>query len=397
VRFRLYPNCGQEEALLGHCAHARYVWNLALEQANWYRPHWGPTPRYIAQAAQLTEARAAFPWLAAGSQMVQQQALRDFDQAMRNFYAGTHGRPTWRKAGAHEGFRVVALAPGHLRRLNRRWAALLVPKVGWVRFRLTRPLPVAAKSYRVTRDRAGRWHVAFALKPAPIDRQPTGAEVGIDRGVVNTVATSDGELLHAPALSRARAARLVHLQRKLARQKKGLRRRASTKAAIAHLRAREADKAKDWVEKTTTRLVVDYDLIALEALRTKDMTRSARGTLADPGNNVRAKAGLNRSILSSRWAFFARRLADKAALASVALVEVPAAYTSLRCHPCGHVAPENRENQAVFRCVACGHTADADVNAACNILAAGRAVSAQGAETSSALICEPQLTSLVAV
>src|SRR5688572_10669251 len=99
------------------------------EQANWYRPQWGPTPGYRAQSAQLTEARAASEWLALGSFTVQQQALRDFAQAMKNFWAGTHGRPSWRSKGIHEGFRIVGVRPTHVRRLNRRWGEVSIPKV----------------------------------------------------------------------------------------------------------------------------------------------------------------------------------------------------------------------------------------------------------------------------
>jgi IS605 OrfB family transposase len=366
------------------------VWNLALEQANWYRPEWGPTPGYVAQSAQLTEARAANGWLAAGSFTVQQQALRDFAQAMKNWWAGTHGRPTWRKKGRHEGFRIVAVKAEHLRRLNRRGAEVFVPKVGWVRFRLTRPLPTEAKSYRVTLDRTGRWHVAFALKPEPIERRPTGAMIGIDRGVTNTLATSDGHLLHAPVLTPTERARLVRLQRRLARRKQGSRRRERARRAVARLRTRDADRAKDWIEKTTTSLVRDYDLVAIEDLRVKAMTRSARGTIEAPGHNVAAKSALNREILGRRWGLFARRLCEKATLAGVVVVKVNPVNTSRRCHACGHVAAENRKNQAVFGCVACGHVANADVNAAMNILAAGRAVTAHGEALVASLNCEPQ-------
>jgi putative transposase len=377
--------------LLGHCAQARFVWNLALEQANWYRPEWGPTPGYVAQSAQLTEARAASVWLAAGSFTVQQQALRDFAQAMKNWWGGTHGRPTWRKKGRHEGFRIVAVKPGHIRRLNRRFAEVFVPKAGWVRFRLTRPLPTGAKSYRVTLDRAGRWHVAFALKPKPIERVRTGIEVGVDRGVANTLATSDAQLLHAPVLTPMERARLVRLQRRLARRKKGSRRRERVRQAVGRLLARETDRAKDWIEKTTTSLVRDYDLIAIEDLRVKAMTRSARGTIEDPGRQVAAKSRLNREVLAQRWGLFARRLCYKATLAEVAVVKVNPVNTSRRCHACGHVAAENRKSQAVFGCAACGHVAHADVNAALNILAAGRAVTAHGeAVVVASLNCEPQ-------
>lgn len=139
-----------------HCRHARFVWNLAVEQQRHWQPGRG-APGYNEQCAQLTAARAEHDWLAAGSHIVQQQALRDFAQAMRNFFRGTHGLPTWRKAGMHEGFRQVAVKPHHVERLNRRFGRVWVPKVGWVRFLLSRPVPVGVRSYRVNRDRAGRW------------------------------------------------------------------------------------------------------------------------------------------------------------------------------------------------------------------------------------------------
>ena len=106
-QFRLFPTSEQESGLLKHGHNARFVWNLALEQKQMWRPGRGPTPGYNKQSAQLTEARGAEPWLAAGSQTVQQQALRDLDQGMSNFYNGSHRYPTWRKKGQHEGFRIV--------------------------------------------------------------------------------------------------------------------------------------------------------------------------------------------------------------------------------------------------------------------------------------------------
>jgi putative transposase len=98
-RYRLAPTIAQGIALRDHCAHGRYVWNLAVEQHSWWRPGRGGAPAYLDQCRQLTGARAEYQWLRAGSQMVQQQALRDFDQAMRNFYGGTDRRPSVRLAG----------------------------------------------------------------------------------------------------------------------------------------------------------------------------------------------------------------------------------------------------------------------------------------------------------
>jgi Helix-turn-helix domain len=107
MRFRLYPSAAQEVLLAEQCGHARYVWNLALEQPLMWRRWKGSTPGFNAQSVQLTEAWAAERWLACGSQTVQQQGLRDLDQGWRNFFAGTHRRPRWRKAGEHEGLRIV--------------------------------------------------------------------------------------------------------------------------------------------------------------------------------------------------------------------------------------------------------------------------------------------------
>ena len=360
--------------LVEHCRHARFVWNLAVEQ----QQHWQPgrhTPGYNEQCAQLTSARAEYGWLATGSQTVQQQALRDFAQAMRNFFSRTHGRPTWRKAGTHEGFRQVGVKPRHIKRLNRRYGHVWIPKAGWVRFRWTRPLADTVKSYRVTLDRSGRWHIAFALIPDPIPGPGNGSAVGIDRGVAVSVALSSGQLRHAPGLRTGETKRLRRLQRHLARAQRGSARRARTKLAIARLRARETDRRRDWVEKTTTEVARGFDTIRVEDLKVRAMTRSARGTRERPGTSVAQKRGLNREISRQGWGMLVARLKHKAA---GRLEFVPAAYTSQRCSRCGHVAPENRKSQAVFQCVACNAgPCNADVNAARNI-AAGRAVTARG-------------------
>ena len=207
------------------------MWNLAVEQHAWHRPGRKSAPGYLEQSRQLTAARAESPWLAAGSQTVQQQALRDFDQALQNFFKGTRRRPTWRKAGRDEGFRVTGQRGKHwdVRRLNRNSGEVRVPKAGWVRFRWSRDVPDTVKSFRVTRDRAGRWHVAFAVIPEPIAGPGTGEVVGVDRGVAVSAALSTGEMLTVPGLTIHEAARLLRLQRKLARARRGSNRRGKVK------------------------------------------------------------------------------------------------------------------------------------------------------------------------
>jgi putative transposase len=377
-RYRLLPTPAQEVVLRGHCAHARYVWNLAVEQHAHSRPGRPGGPGYLEQCRQLTQARAEHPWLAAGSQMVQQQALRDFARAMAAFFAPGNpaGRPSWRKAGRNEGFRIVAVKPTQVRRLSRKTGEAWVPKAGWVRFRWSRPVPPGAKSYQVTSDRAGRWHVAFAAIPDPIPAPGNGQAVGIDRGVAVSAALSTGELLHVPGLTAREQMRLRRLERKLAGAKRGSNRRSRVRRAIARLKARETDRRKDWAEKASTGIARRFDLIMFEDLQIKNMTRSAKGTQQNPGRNVGQKAGLNRGILRSGWGLLMRRLEQKA---SGRVLKIKPAFTSQRCSACGQVDPKSRESQAVFRCTACGYACHADVNAAKNI-AAGHAVTARGGD-----------------
>jgi putative transposase len=377
-RYRLLPTPAQQAVLRDHCGHARYVWNLAVEQhAHWHPGRTG-APGYLEQCRQLTAARAEHPWLAAGSQTVQQQALRDFARAMAAFFdpGNPAGRPSWRKVGRDEGFRITGRRGQQwdVRRLSRKTGEVWVPKAGWIRFRWSRAVPPGVKSYRVTMDRAGRWHVAFAVIPAQVPAPGNGQAVGIDRGVAVSAALSTGELLHAPALTAPERTRLRRLQRKLYRATRGSNRRGRVSHAIARLKARETDRRKDWAEKVSTDIARRFDVIRVEDLLITNMTRSAKGTRDDPGCNVRQKAGLNRGILGSGWGLLVRRLQDKA---PGRVEKVGPALTSQRCSACGRVDRDSRESQAVFRCTACGFAGHADVNAAINI-AAGHAVTARG-------------------
>jgi transposase len=402
-RYRLYPSPEQEGVLLDHCAHARYVWNLAwnLHQfgtletygdasrrtgraGNHYihqkRRPVRPLPGFAGQCRMLTEARAEHEWLAAGSQMVQQQALRDFGQAMRNFYAGTHGRPQCRKRYLDESFRVAGQRGGRhnhwdVRRISRRWGEIRIPKVGWVRFRWSRALPQDAKSFRVRLDRAGRWHIAFAVIPEPVPAPGTGEAVGIDRGVVITAALSTGEQLRCPGLSASERARHRKAERRMARARKGTSAREAERVRLARLRAREADIRRDWCEKTSTDLARRFDVIRVEGLNIRSMTRppKPRPDPEKPGaylpNGARRKASLSRAILAQGWGLLVRRTEEKA---PGRVEKVRAAYTSLRCSDCGWIDKNSRNSQAGFVCTNCGFTCNADHNAAMNI-AAGHA------------------------
>lgn len=371
-RYRMYPMPNQAAVMVEWCAQARFVWNLALEQRNFWRRGMPSLSGYD-QKNQLKEARAADGWLRSGPSVVQQQAVLDLDRAFRNWWDNPRhfGRPSWRKKGIHEGFVIRDVT---IKRQNRRWATVLVPKLGHVKFRIHRPLPAGYGMGRVTLDRSGRWHVSFSAVPDQIGGPGSGEIVGIDRGVAVSFQASDGRRWNVAGLSPGEQRRLRLLQRKLARQQKGSNRRERTKVQIARLKAREADRRKDVIEKATTELARTADIVRVEDLKVRSMMKSAKGTVEQPGTNVAQKRGLNRSIASVGWTMFARRLQDKI---GDRLEVVPAKFTSQRCYECGHTAPDNRESQAVFRCTRCGHATNADVNAALNI-AAGQAVTGRG-------------------
>jgi putative transposase len=199
--------------------------------------------------------------------------------------------------------------------------------------------------------------------------------VGIDRGIATTLALSDGQMLRAPIMRRRERQQLARLQRRLARCRKGSRRWGATKAAIARVHQRVADRRRDWIEKTTTQLAARYDLIGVEALPVRNIVRRPKPK-PDPDHpgqylpdGAAAKAGLNRSIYANCWGLIAQRLTHKTS-ASGTTVVVDARYSSQQCRKCGHTAPENRKSQAEFQCIRCGHASDhADRNAALNILA----------------------------
>ena len=375
TRYRLLPTPIQEAVLRNHCVHARYVWNLAVEQHSHWQAGRASAPGYLEQCRQLTAARAEHMAGAAARRCSTDGAD----------YATAVGACTPDSAGACGRCRQQWDVHADC---SRKTGQVWVPKAGWIRFRWSRSVPAGVKSYRVTLDRAGRWHIAFAAIPEPMPPPHNGQIVGVDRGVAVSAALSNGEMLQAPSLTVQERRRLRRLERKSARAKRGSNRRARVRLAIARIRAQETDRRKDWAEKTSTDIACRFDLIRVEDLQIKNMTRSAKGTVRNPGRNVRAKAGLNRGILQSGWGILVCRLEAKA---PGRMERINPAFTSQRCSACGQVDGKSRESQAVFRCTACGFACNADVNAAKNI-AAGHAVTARGGDGAARPVNrEPQL------
>lgn len=367
IKQRAYPVKGsQTDTLLMHFNHARFVYNVGLEQRKLNdktQRTRGIKVTAASQQRELTEARHEFGWLREGSTVVQQGALRDLDSAFSNFFAGRAKFPRFRRRGESETLVIRDLS---VKRYNRKWAAVLVPKAGWLKFRLTRAWSdvQSGTSARVSRKH-GQWFVSITTPPRAKRAGGSGA-VGLDRGVAVSVMSSDGEAFTAPTLTQGEQARWLKLERQLAWCEKRSRRRDKVRGELGALRRVLNNRRRDWVEQSTTRLAETYSVAGVEALNIAAMVAKPEPRTDGAGgflpNGAAAKSGLARAIQASQWGRFAQRLSDK-----MHVVKVPAAYTSQCCHECGHIAQENRESQAEFLCKRCGHTANADVNAAKNI------------------------------
>ncbi|MCK9902046.1 transposase [Parafrankia colletiae] len=394
-RFQLRPTARQVAALTAMLDDHRALYNAALQERRdaWRHPS-RTSVRYTAQAGQLSEIRAFDPDQARWSYSSQQATLRRLDKAMVAFFrrvrAGqTPGYPRfkgrnrfdtveWPKDG--DGCRWDS-DPYHPTRTRVR-----LQGVGHLKVNQHRPVRGTVKTVSVRRE-GRRWYVVVSCDDVPAEPLPaTGSVVGVDLGVASLATTSDGVHYANPRFAERAAGRLAAAQRDLACKERGSKRRRKAVARVAGRHRAVARQRLDLAHKTALGLIRDHDLIAVEALNVGGMTRRARAR-PDPDapgaflpNGQRAKSGLNRNILDAGWGVFLNVLHAKAESAGRVVVEVNPANTSRTCAVCGHCAAENRRTQAAFVCMACGHTAHADVNAAANILRVGLArQAAQGA------------------
>ena len=387
-RYRAYPTAEQADRLTGWGHTCRALWNLALGQRRFLWRQRGRTLRAVGQCRELTQARAELPWLAELPAQSAQQVLGALDRAYDNWWNPEHpaDAPTFHK---RDDARLSVPFPGQsvrVRRLNRRWAEVRLPKVGWVRFRLSRPLGGVVRNVTLSRDGLG-WHVALGVATGAEPAPPNGLPgCGVDFGVACSAFVSDetAPRLMPSSLTLGEQRRLLGLERRKARQMTWAKRHNGgrysgrlrrTIAEIAKLKARQARRRRDFTHKLTTDLANSHGWVAIEALRVKNMTRSAKGSNEQPGKHVNQKAGLNRAILDNAPGERRRQLAYKAPKFGSQLRLVWPPGTSQTCSACGVRDPESRQGCGrEFACTSCGHAEHADRNAARNIeTAAGRA------------------------
>jgi putative transposase len=363
--FRLEPTEEQGVAFAQWVGACRVVYNLALDQ----RRTWGQRHRlsYNQQAGEITSLRAEVEWLKATPVHALQTAARAVDAAFQRFFLGLGEFPTPRKKFLNDSFTLPDPSYLGFKRLNKNRGAIKVPKVGWVKLVGYRTLGGELRSITISR-KAGHWFVSVAWQKEVADPVPPNLpSVGLDRGVTVFAALSDGRKIEPLNSFKAIRVKLSKAQRKLARKKKFGANWRKQKAKITRLHRKAANARKDYLHKRSTEIAKNHGVVKIERLQVKNMSKSAKGTVEAPGRNVKAKSGLNRSILDQGWSMFATMLRYKLTERGGQLVEVDPRYTSQACAECGTIDRGNRKDQATFACLHCGHTDNADVNAARNI------------------------------
>ncbi len=376
-RFRLEPTPSTAREMRRVAGCCRFVFNRALALERERLEHGEKHLGYAALCKELTAWRHApeSAFLAEAPIHPLQQALKDLDRAYRNFFEGRADRPRFKKKGRHDAFRYPD--PNQFA-VDDRHGRVKFPKLGWVRYRRSRAVAGTPKQLTISRA-GGYWFVSIQTEVEVAEPvHPANSAVGVDVGVAKFAALSTGETFAPVSSFRKYEKKLAREQRKLARKVKFSQTWRKQKARIEKLHAKIARIRYDFLHKTSTAISKTHAMVVIEDLSVRSMSRSARGTVDAPGRHVRAKAGLNKSILDQGWAEFRRQLEYKQVWRGGIVVAIDPRNSSRTCPSCGHVSAENRKTQAVFRCVRCGHAADADVNAATNILAAGHAVIACG-------------------
>jgi putative transposase len=376
-KFQLQPNGAQERNMRRFAGACRFVYNeaLALQKARYERGE--KKLGYAGLCELLTEWRnsAETPWLRDAPTHPLQQALQDLGQAYKNFFARRAALPKFKKRGQHDSFRYPDPKQFKLDQVNGR---IFLPKLGWMRLRLSRAVVGAARNATVSL-RAGKWFVSIQTEREvePPVSQATGA-IGIDVGIARFATFSDGRFLAPLNSFRRHEARLRHAQRALSRKVQFSQNWKKAKARVRRIHVRISNVRGDYLHKATSAISKNHAMVCIEDLRVKNMSKSAAGTAENPGRNVRAKAGLNKSILDQGWFEFRRQLEYKLQWAGGRLIAVPPQNTSKGCPMCRCVSAANRLTQARFRCVQCLHEDNADVVGAKNILARGHRVVACG-------------------
>ncbi len=362
-RFRLKPSVADAAALRRFLGCSRFVWNefLAMNELRYERGE--KRLGYSVMSRYLTFLKEEYTFLREVHSQPLQRTLRDLDTAYRRALNPklTARFPRFKKRGRPIG---IHFPQGF--RINGN--SIYLPKIGWVGFRKSREIAGTPKNLTVSCV-GDQWFIGIQTELAIAEPAHTSiSAVGIDLGVARFAALSDGSFIDGANALKTHEKRLAFYQRHMARKVKFCSNWRKAKAKVSRLLRKIASLRNDMLHKSTTTISKSHAFVGMEDLRITSMTASAKGTAKNPGTNVRPKSMLNRRILDQGWGEFRRQLDYKLKWRGGTLVLVDPRNTSRTCARCGHVSCDNRQSQAVFCCAACGYAANADTNAAINIL-----------------------------
>lgn len=383
-RYRLHPTVRQAQLLSHQLEFQREIYNAALqERINvWKREQ--RSVSYFEQCRTLTELREVRPDVLASGVRLCRGTLKKLDRSFLDFFRRVQGgeKPGFPRFKTATRFTSLQWEDSNGWRVEEDLRRLYLPGIGHVKANYHRRLSGLPRAITVKRE-GKKWWLSVRCRDVPASPlASTGREIGIDLGVVNIIATSDGEVVTAGRFGRRIQAQITEAQRAQARCRRGSTRYEKRAQNMARLYRKASNQRRDAAHQLSRRLVNDFDLIAVENLEVAKMTRfRRRGRRADRFDKGKAKASIKRgrarSIYDAGWGTLLSLLLYKAESAGRVVVMVDPRYTSQTCAECGHVEAGNRVSQSRFRCCACGHCDHADVNAARNILWAGRALQAQ--------------------
>lgn len=370
-KYELMPNGEQRRRMRRFAGSCRFVFNkaLALQKERYERGE--KKLGYAGLCKLLTAWRngPATPWLADAPTHPLQQALKDLERAYANFFAKRTDFPRFKKKGQSDSFRYPDSKQIKLDQPNGR---IFLPKLGWLRYRNSRKALGEVKHVTVSGS-SGKWFVSIQTEREVERPIPTGGAVGIDMGIARFATLSDGTF-YAPLNSFKRHEDMLRkAQRAMSRKRKFSSNWTKAKARVQRIHCRIGNARRDYLHKATTTISQNHAMVCIEDLQVRNMSKSATGTTGRPGKHVRAKRGLNKSILDQGWYEFRRQLDYKLAWNGGYLIAVSPQNTSRTCPACGHVSADNRQTQARFECVDCGFEENADLIGAINILRAGHA------------------------
>jgi putative transposase len=381
-RFELRPTGEQERAMRRFAGSCRFVFNKALALQKENHAAGNKFISYVAMAKYLTAWRnsSETPWLSDTPCRSSQQALIDLDRAFKNFFEKRAGFPKFKRRGTGDAFRYASSKEFKLDEGNDR---IFLPKLGWMRYRNSREVLGELRNVTISKS-CGKWFASILTRrevESPVPKAATA--IGIDVGIARFATLSDGSFIAPLNSFKKHQQRLARYQRRMGRKVKFSSNWRKAKARVQKIHTRIANARKDFLHKTTAAITQNHVLVCIEDLQVGKMSRSAKGTVEQPGKRVSQKSGLNRAILDQGWGEFRRQLDYKMAWNGGMLLAVPPHHTSQTCPACSHVSKDNRQMQAKFLCVECGYKNHADVVGAINTLERGHRLLACGEEVQS--------------